>query len=130
MNKPNFAFAHPDRYQLLKEFARENRYHQTPAENYFWISLKNYGFPLNFKRQFIIGDYIADFANIEYRLIVEIDGRYHSEPTQFENDQIRTHWLANNGWKVLRFENDEVLYQIKRVLNLLYNEYERLQNKK
>lgn len=42
-------FAHPDCYQLLKEFARENRYHQTPAENKFLLSLKYYNFPNKLK---------------------------------------------------------------------------------
>ncbi|MCQ2197881.1 MAG: endonuclease domain-containing protein [Bacteroidaceae bacterium] len=129
MNKPNFTYASPDRYQLLKEFANKNRKNQTPAENYFWRALKEAKFPISFKRQFIIGDYIADFANIDASIIVEIDGAYHCEPIQIENDAVRTAWLNRMGWHVIRFTNDEVLYDIKRVLNTLFLLHENIKNK-
>ena len=129
MNKPYFTYASPDRYQLLKEFARKNRKNQTPAENYFWRVLKETKFPISFKRQFIIGDYIADFANVDASIIVEIDGAYHSEPIQIENDAVRSAWLNRMGWHVIRFTNDEIIYDTKRVLNTLFSLYEKIKNK-
>ena len=129
MNKPYFTYASPDRYQLLKEFARKNRKNQTPAENYFWRVLKETKFPISFKRQFIIGDYIADFANVDASIIVEIDGAYHSEPIQIENDAVRSAWLNRMGWHVIRFTNDEIIYDTKRVLNTLFSLYEKNKNK-
>ncbi len=129
MNKPHFVYASPDRYRLLKEFAKENRNHQTPAENKFWRILKEYKFPLSFKRQFVIGDYIADFANIDESIVIEIDGAYHSEPIQIEDDVARTAWLNKMGWHVIRFTNDEIIYDIKRVLNTLLSFYEQCKNK-
>lgn len=129
MNKPYFTYASPDRYQLLKEFARKNRKNQTPAENYFWRALKETKFPISFKRQFIIGDYIADFANVDASIIVEIDGAYHSEPIQIENDAVRSAWLNRMGWHVIRFTNDEIIYDTKRVLNTLFSLYEKIKNK-
>lgn len=49
-------------------------------------------------------------------LIIEVDGGYHSEPRQTEDDEQRTEWLESRGYHVLRFTNDEVLYDLENVL--------------
>ncbi len=120
----DYKWASPDRYELLKEFAKENRLHMTDAENFLWLHLMNHLKEAKFKRQFIIGDYIADFASIKHRLVIEVDGAYHSEPIQIENDEIRTSWLNKMGWKVVRFSNEEVFCDIQSVLHIIENNIE------
>ena len=120
----DYKWASPDRYELLKEFAKENRLHMTDAENFLWLHLMIHLKETKFKRQFIIGDYIADFASIKHRLVIEVDGAYHSEPIQIENDKIRTSWLNKMGWKVVRFSNEEVFCDIQSVLHIIENNIE------
>ena len=69
-----------------------------------------------FRRQHIIFDFIADFVCIDKKLIVEVDGGYHSEGEQQIEDSIRTAQLNNLGFRVIRFSNEEVLYEVERVL--------------
>ncbi len=61
---------------------------------------------LKFKRQEQLGDYIVDFVCFGARLIVEADGSQHSEN---ERDVVRDDWLAEQGFRVLRFWNNDIL---------------------
>ena len=115
-----FETASVDRYKLLKEFAKENRRHMTYAEKVLWKVLRQSKCSFKFRRQHPIYDYIADFICLEKRLIV--DGAYHCEPQQQEDDQIRTDILSDMGYKVLRFTNDEVLSNPHTVLNMIKDE--------
>jgi very-short-patch-repair endonuclease len=69
-------------------------------------SLKPLG--MHFRRQAPIGAYIADFAWYEGKLIVELDGSQHAV-TQRAYDERRTAWLSSQGYRVLRFWNNDVL---------------------
>ncbi|WP_277045487.1 endonuclease domain-containing protein, partial [Prevotella multiformis] len=100
-----FETASIDRYKLLKEFAKENRRHMTDAEKVLWKVLRQSICSFKFRRQHPIYDYIADFICLEKRLIIEVDGAYHCELQQQEDDQIRTDILSDMGYKVLRFTN-------------------------
>ena len=117
-----FETASVDRYKLLKEFAKENRRHMTDAEKVLWKVLRQSECSFKFRRQHPIYDYIADFICLEKRLIIEVDGAYHCEPQQQEDDQIRTEILSDMGYKVLRFTNDEVLSSPHTVLNMIKDE--------
>ena len=117
-----FETASVDRYKLLKEFAKENRRHMTDAEKVLWKVLRQSKCSFKFRRQHPIYDYIADFICLEKRLIIEVDGAYHCELQQQEDDQIRTDILSDMGYKVLRFTNDEVLSNPHTVLNMIKDE--------
>ena len=117
-----FETASVDRYKLLKEFAKENRWHMTDAEKVLWKVLRQSKCSFKFRRQHPIYDYIADFICLEKGLIIEVDGAYHCEPQQQEDDQIRTDILSDMGYKVLRFTNDEVLSSPHTVLNMIKDE--------
>ena len=117
-----FETASVDRYKLLKEFAKENRRHMTDAEKVLWKVLRQSKCSFKFRRQHPIYDYIADFICLEKRLIIEVDGAYHCELQQQEDDQIRTDILSDMGYKVLRFTNDEVLSSPHTVLNMIKDE--------
>ena len=103
-----FKTASPDRYRLLKDFARKNRKNPTLAEQVLWKYIREQVLGVKFLRQHVIGDYIADFVAPECMLVLEIDGAYHSEPQQMYDDAIRTSSLEKSGFKVIRFSNEEV----------------------
>ena len=94
-------------YGLLKAYAKENRKNQTEAESILWNQIRGKALGATFLRQYIIGDYITDFACLEPKLVIEVDGGYHSEPRQID-DAVRQEWLEEQGFKVIRFSNAEV----------------------
>ncbi len=111
--------ADPTLYGQLKLFAKENRQKETPAEMILWKFLRGCQLGVNFRRQHIIGSFIADFACLPLRLIIEIDGGYHQLPSQQISDEERTKWLECHGFKVIRFTNDEIIGDIEGTLNKL-----------
>ena len=106
-------------YSLLKDLAKKNREHPTPAESALWKFLKNNALGCTFKRQHVVGAYIADFICIQARLIIEIDGGYHQLPEQQISDLERQQWLESQGFKVIRFTNEEVMADIERVIDTI-----------
>lgn len=113
--------ADPMEYGLLKAYARENRKNMTLAESILWSQIKSKSLGVTFLRQYIMGDYITDFACLEPKLVIEVDGGYHSEPRQMEDDAIRQEWLERQGSRVLRFTNEEVEFDIDNTLNKIKN---------
>src|SRR5438552_14959579 len=81
----------------------------TNAESKLWAELRNRQLG-NFKfvRQEPVGDYVADFACRERRLVVEIEGATHSSDDELRRDAIRTAFLERVGYRVIRFQNDDV----------------------
>jgi very-short-patch-repair endonuclease len=111
-----FRWAASDRYALLKDFAKQNRKNATLAESRLWEQIRNKNLGVEFRRQHIIADFIADFVCLDRMLIIEIDGGYHSERKQIEDDEIRTERLNRLGFQIIRFTNEKVLFDIKCVL--------------
>lgn len=103
-------------YHLLREFAKKNRENATLAEQQLWLYLKREQLGAPFRRQHIIGVFIADFVCLHAKLVIEVDGKYHSLPEQQISDEEITNWLNRNGYRVLRFSNEEVLFDIDKVL--------------
>ncbi|MCR5241944.1 MAG: endonuclease domain-containing protein [Prevotella sp.] len=112
----SYKTASPDRYKLLKTFARENRRNATEAEALLWEYLRNNALGVKFLRQHVIGDYIVDFVSRQDGLVVEVDGAYHSEPLQKKDDIQREQVLEQMGYHVIRFTNEEVLYNTEWVI--------------
>lgn len=96
-------------YDLLKANAEKNRKNPTEAESILWDMLKGNNIGLHFRRQHIILDYIVDFICIEKGLVIELDGGYHNDPEQKEQDERRTAHLQQLGYTELRFANEELL---------------------
>ena len=121
-----FEASAPDRYELLKNFAKENRREMTKSESMLWEALRNLNCGYHFRRQHPIGDYIADFICLKKKLVVEVDGDYHNDPMQQQNDQMRTDYLERKGYTVIRFKNEEIgnnLHEvIMRIKEQLFNE--------
>ena len=106
-------------YSILKANAQENRKNQTEAESAFWQIAKSSGLGEKCRRQYIIGDYIVDFFFRKSMLIIEIDGGYHDTEEQQEKDAIRQEWLEENGYTVLRFTNDQIIFDTDNSINII-----------
>ena len=113
--------ANPLYYDLLKRYAYKNRYNQTEAEQNLWCHLSGNHLGLHFRRQHIIGCYIADFICVKRNLIIEIDGGYHSQEEQKIKDYLRTEDLEKMGFEVMRFSNDEIFRNLPEVLDKIFN---------
>ena len=108
-------------YPLLWAFAKENRNNPTEAERLLWFYLSNKQLGVRFRRQHIIGQYIADFACLDKMLIIELDGGYHSLPEQQISDEQRTADLQEKGYRVIRFTNEELFNGIDIILTKIKN---------
>lgn len=103
--------------------ARENRKNPTEAEDLFWQEVRNSNLGYKIRRQHYIGSFIADFVCLEKKLIIEVDGGYHDTKEQVELDELRTLELEQKHlYKVIRFNNEEVLNDIKTVLSKIKEE--------
>lgn len=122
--KASYKTSSPDRYAILRAYARENRKNATLAEDYLWEHLRNGALGVDFLRQHVIGDYIVDFVSRHDGLIIEVDGGYHAERQQQEDDAIRERDLEQMGFHVIRFSNEEVLYDISKVLRQIESFFE------
>jgi very-short-patch-repair endonuclease len=92
---------------IMLQRARELRKQQTPEERKLWTVLRNRGLDgYKFKRQVPIDIFIVDFLCEEANLIIELDGGQHLE--QEEYDTARTQFLKENGFRVIRFWNNDV----------------------
>ena len=101
-----------------KSKVRELRKHLTETERALWKHLRLRQFSgYKFRRQQPIGKYIVDFACLEKRLIIEIDGGQHSEQTAYDLE--RDTWLESQGFSVLRFWNNQILKEMEAVKEII-----------
>lgn len=101
-------------------FARTLRRNATRAERRLWQGLRREqvaGF--RFRRQVILGRFIADFACLEARMIVEVDGATHSTDEEIARDAARSAALAAEGFEILRFTNEDVYGNLDGVLETI-----------
>lgn len=90
----------------------------TPAERKLWAYLR--GKKVNgvsFRRQHAIGNFIVDFVSLKRKLVIELDGSQHLE--QAEYDIERTKYLESQGYKVIRFWNNQVMNDIEGVVHAI-----------
>jgi len=94
------------------------RNNMTEAEKILWDLLKNRSvFKVRFRRQHPIGIFIVDFYCHEYKLAIEIDGEIHLKNEVIEYDEGRSHDIEKYGIKILRFTNNEVFTDPKKIIN-------------
>ena len=100
--------------------ARKLRRDMTDAERKLWWHLRR--LPIehsHFRRQATIGPYFADFACHERRLVIEVDGGQHNEPENVAKDEVRSTYLQSQGYRILRFWNNDVLKNIDGVMETI-----------
>jgi very-short-patch-repair endonuclease len=107
------------RNQTLLERAKKMRREATPPERALWRHLKSDQLDgAKFRRQVVIGSYVADFAcRTPTMLVVELDGDTHGARADY--DAQRTRLLESKGYRVLRFANRDVLQNIESVLETI-----------
>lgn len=103
-----------ERNKKLTPLAQKLRKEQTKEENLLWYRFLS-KYPLRFRRQYVIGNYIADFYCHKAKLVVELDGSQHYDPAELERDAMRDAYMAAQGLLVLRFSNLDVLRRFSQV---------------
>jgi very-short-patch-repair endonuclease len=102
---------------MASRIARHLRRNSTVAEAHLWFALRDRRLAgCKFRRQYPISGFIVDFACIKHKLIVEADGGQHSESSA---DTRRTAVLEGQGWKVIRFWNNDILSNIEGVIETI-----------
>ena len=102
----------------LRERSRDLRKNLTDAEQKLWQKLRKKQIHGNkFRRQFVLGNYIVDFICLDKRLIIEVDGGQHMDNAGYDSQ--RDEWLNKQNFKVLRFWNNQVLYEMDSVLEVI-----------
>ena len=103
---------------MASSIARSLRRNPTEAEQRLWWRLRQRQLEgSRFRRQVPLGPYVVDFACLSVRLVIEVDGGQHG--WRAEQDRLRTAWLEGNGFRVLRFWNNEVLGNMEGVLETI-----------
>jgi very-short-patch-repair endonuclease len=101
--------------------ARRLRRRLTNAEALLWSRLRDGIGDMRFRRQHPIGPYIADFAYIAARVIVEVDGATHGSDAERAHDARREAFLRSRSWKIIRITNDDVYHSLAAVLDLIWH---------
>jgi very-short-patch-repair endonuclease len=102
----------------IATIAKTLRKKSTDAENVLWKQLRRKQLEgLKFRRQQPIDNYVVDFVCFKKRIVIEVDGGQHS--IERDKDSERDNYLVINGFKVLRFWNNEVLQNIEGVLEII-----------
>ena len=104
-------------------FRRELRENATDAEKILWSHLRSRRLGgLKFRRQHGVGPYIVDFLHSDTNTIIELDGDVHfSLDEQMKKDMVRQRWLEGKGFKVMRYNNNDIFNNLDCVLDEIYH---------
>ncbi|MFT3742171.1 MAG: DUF559 domain-containing protein [Gammaproteobacteria bacterium] len=106
---------------MLKTFQKTLRKNQTEAELRLWKHLRDRRFQnFKFRRQQILQGYIVDFVCLKRKLIIELDGSQHLEQVVYDIE--RSKKLEKEGFRVLRFWDNDMLKNSEKVLDVIYHE--------
>jgi very-short-patch-repair endonuclease len=112
--------------RLISDFKRKTaktlRASTTAAEDILWRHLRRLEVTgSHFRRQVPIGPYVADFACLKARLIIEVDGSQHGNEANSRRDETRTRWLNSEGYRVIRFWNNDVMTNTEAVMDAIHD---------
>ena len=111
----------PDISRFRRERAKQLRSNTTEPERILWRALKQISvYGTHFRRRVPIGPYVADFACLRARLLIELDGGHHAQGEIAAKDESRTRWLEQEGYRVIRFWNAELSGNLNGVLDTIY----------
>jgi len=90
------------------------------AEVMLWSRLRRKSeLGVRFRRQHPIGPYIADFACISAKLVIELDGATHATDEQHARDMRRDAYMAKRGWRVIRLKNEDIYTDLASVVSAI-----------
>jgi len=111
----------PNIDSFRRKTARRLRMNATDAETKLWRQPKQIETRgTHFRRQVPIGPYVADFACMAARIVIEVDGSQHGEHENKTRDDKRTRWLESEGYRVVRFWNNDLVRNIDGVLDVIH----------
>jgi very-short-patch-repair endonuclease len=103
-----------------RDRAKQSRQAMTRAETLLWRYIKAHRIEgLGFRRQVPMGFYVADFVCHAAKLVVELDGEGHDFESRQRRDRARDVWFEAQGYRVLRFTNDQVLRNLEGVVTVI-----------
>ena len=106
---------------LNRSRAREMRHAPAVTEKHFWNEIRDRKLGGHkFRRQYLIGPYIVDYICLEKKLIVELDGVLHANRADYDNQ--RDAFLREQGYRVVRFRNDDLLDDMSGTLAFILRE--------
>ena len=111
------------RNSSLTGFAQTLRKKMTPEEKHLWYDYLKY-LPLTIHRQKVLGNYIADFYIAEAKIVIELDGAQHFEPSHAERDRERDAYMDSFGILVLRYTNEYVNRYFSDLCDDIHNHIE------
>ncbi len=111
-----FCFLSPPHPAIIGGDAEHSR---RPAGKKVWDRVRNQQLGYKIRRQYPIGHFITDFYCAPAKLVIEIDGDTHAEPDQAAYDAARTAWLEAQGYRVIRFQNNDVHHNLEPVLDAI-----------
>ena len=112
----------PEHTNLAAERARRLRNSLTVSEARLWECLKNRATGARFRRQVPIGVWIADFASLRPRIVIEVDDSSHI----WRDETVRTNYIESRGFVVLRFSNREIAQELDGVIEIIRDTVRRL----
>ncbi|SRR5579885_398308 len=108
---------------MKHDFAKKLRRDQTEVERKLWNALRGRQFHgFKFRRQQPVGPYIPDFVCFEARYVIELDGSQHGESESKASDLARTRRLAQDGFRIRRFWNRELIDNFEGVLTQIWRD--------
>ncbi|MEO6489636.1 MAG: DUF559 domain-containing protein [Ferruginibacter sp.] len=116
-SKTPFETSNKKSWGILKDLSRENRKFDTVAEDLLWKRLRNNKLDSKVRRQHVIDNFIIDFAFLNEKLLIEVDGGYHEDEQQKKFDEARSEYLIESGYSILRFTNEEVENDLESVIS-------------
>lgn len=108
----------------LKNIRIKLRKGQTKPESLLWFHLRNKKLGHKFRRQFSIGNYVADFYCHEFKLIIEIDGDDHIN--KFDYDIERQKFLKEKGFQIIRYSNRAIVNELTSVLDDIFEQIKKI----
>ena len=103
------------------KLAKSLRRRMTDAEIILWSRLR-YNPIHKFRRQHPVGPYVADFACVLPRVIIEVDGTTHGTDKEVAHDLHRDSYLKSRGWRVIRFTNQDVYKSLDDLVDAIFGQ--------